>query len=336
MESAELKDERPRVTAIQQMNHAFWQSAVLHAAYQLDLFTKLANGPLNGAQLAEVCQGNPRGVDVLATACVALGLLEKEEGRYRNSPLADTYLVKGKPEYQGNAIAHAIDLWRPWGRLGEVVRTGQPAPRRTVDPSLAEEVHRHFILAMHANASTRARFLVQALDLTGKRQLLDVGGGPGTYSIALCRANPGLKAIIMDLAPTLPIAREIVADAGLLDRISLRQGDFTKDSYGEENDVVLLSAVLHQEEPASCQAMICRSFESMVPGGLVIVQDTLLNDERTGPIGPALFALNMLINTQGGGAYTAAEIGGWMHNAGFHDITTKALPGQNSLVIGVK
>ncbi len=317
---------------------AGWQPArVLMAANHLGFFTALGNEALSAEELAARCGTHPRSTGMLLNACVALGILEKDGSVYRNGPDARRSLVKGKPGYMGDAIAHQDDLWQPWGRLHEAVRLNRRGAERR--PPIEEpEVHRNFILAMHNRAMLAAPRLAEALDLSGRRQLFDVGGGPGTFSIFLVKRYPGLKAIVFDLPQTIGITSQIISEFGVAGLVSPRAGDYFKDDFGQGNDVVLLSAILHSMGPERSRSLLQKACDSLVAGGLVVVHEGLLSDDGTSPLRAALFSLNMLVNTGEGQSYSAAELTSLMESVGFVSPAVIPLPDRlgTSLVTAVK
>ncbi len=315
-----------------------WQPAqVLMAANHLDLFTALGEEALSAEEMASRCGTHPRSTRMLLNACVALGILEKEGPLYRNSAEARESLVRGKPTYMRDAISHQEDLWQAWGKLHEAVRINRRVAERY---SLVEEpeVHRNFILAMHNWAMRVAPLLAEALDLSGRRQLFDAGGGPGTYSIFLVKRYPGLRAIVFDLPQTIEIAREIIADFGVANLVTTRAGDYFKDDFGQGNDAVLLSAILHSMGPERSRGLLQKAYDSLVPGGLVVVHESLISDDGTSPLQAALFSLNMPVNTGEGQSYSGAEIMGLMEAVGFVGPRVIPLPEmvRTSLVMSAK
>lgn len=317
---------------------AGWQPArVLMTATRLDVFSALGDSYLSTREIAAKCGAHPHSLALLLNACVALGFLDKRGGRYGNTDEARELLVRGQPGCIADGINHADRLWQTWGQLTEAVRTNRRA-QVPLAPSDGRTVHRDFILAMHTRALRSGEALAEGLDLTGRRRLFDAGGGPGTYSIFLVRRYPGLNAIVFDLPPTIEIAREVVAASGVGDRIAFQVGDYFRDDFGRGNDVVLLSAILHSMGPRRCRLLLRKAFDSLLPGGLVVVQEGLLDPGGTSPLGAVLFSLNMLVNTGEGRSYSGPEIAGWMRAAGFADPAVKPLgaPATASLVIGTK
>ena len=314
-----------------------WQPArVLMAANHLGFFTALGDGALSAEEVASRCDTHPRSTRTLLNACVALGILEKEAALYRNSAEAQVSLVRGKLGYTGDAIAHQEDLWQPWGKLHEAVRTNERVAERS-NLDAQTEVHRNFILAMHNRAVSSAPLLADALDLSGRRQLFDAGGGPGTYAIALVKRYPGLRAIVFDLPQTIEITQDIITDAGVNDSVTTRAGNYFRDDFGQGNDVVLLSAILHSMAPERSQGLLLKAYDSLVNGGLVVVHEGLIDEEGTSPMRAVLFSLNMLVNTGQGQSYSGGEIMGLMEAVGFIEPRIIPIPGAGtSLVISAR
>ncbi|MHC4950461.1 MAG: methyltransferase, partial [Planctomycetota bacterium] len=288
------------------LNELTWEcraSRVLHVGVLLKLFTRLADKPLACDALAAACKAKPDILENVLIACCALGLLEKDGDVYHNTDLSRDYLVEGEPMYQGNIIAHAARVWDYWHDLPELILENPPAPDESRD-------HRNFILGMRdITMGGRGQIFLDAVDLTGRTKLFDVGGGPGTYSILACRKYPPLSATVFDLPETIAITRDILEKEELSDRISVCEGSWETDDFGEGNDVVLFSNVLHG--PTSMAAVkLKKAFDSMVSGGMVAVQEFALNDAKTGPLVPALF--NVMV-----GAYSKAELFDEITKAGF-------------------
>lgn len=332
----------PGLGGLLRINNAYWRSSILHAAVRLGIFSALAGDELSAQDVASRCGTDARATEVLLVALLGLGLVEKRGSRYSNGPTAGRYLVPGEPDYLGDLVGFLASMWSNWGRLAEVVRSGRCAddalgPGGRVDVERMDDASlRGFIMAMHNLAMAQAVNLAKSLDLTDKRRLYDVGGGPGTYAIAACQLNPQLTAVVFDLPRVLPIASEIIARFGLSDRITTQPGDFTVDSFDGGNDVVLLSKVLHQECPDMCLSIFRRAYESLTPGGLVVVHGELLDDERQGPELAAIFGVQTLLSCPQGGVYTHAELRAWMQEAGFVNPDDRWLPGQVSAVIAHK
>jgi len=186
---------------------------------------------------------------------------------------------------------------------------------------------------MHRNASERGPLVVRAVGAASVRRMLDVGGGSGAYSIAFAQANSALRADILDLAAVEPIAQRHIQAAGVADRVKVRAGDLRSDRLGEAYDLVFLSAICHMLSPEENLDLFGRCREALAPGGRVVIQDFILEPDKTAPRFAALFALNMLVGTRGGSSYSEPEYAAWLAEAGFREIRHARLPGITGLMI---
>jgi SAM-dependent methyltransferase len=297
---------------------AYWKSLALHAGVRLDVFTLIGDARLDGAEIARRVGGDERGVTTLLDALAALGLLEKTEAGYANSPAARTYLVQGSPTYIGFMVRHHANLVPSWHRLHEAAIAGGPVRSRASHGDATEL--EDFIMGMHGNSLGIAARAAREIDLSGRRRLLDLGGGPGTWAVQFVLANPGLHATIFDLPTSRPFAERIIADTRLADRVSFLAGDFTEDELPCCFDVAWLSHILHGEGPETCRAIVARAARALQPGGLILVHEFILEDTRTSPVFPALFSLNMLAGTPEGRSYSVSELSAMLAGAGVKDV----------------
>ena len=275
-----------------------------------------------------------RPTDRLLNALCALGLLEKKEGRFANTPLASRFLVEGKPDFFAH-LMHTAHLWETWSTLTEAVRQGRPVRAHPVKAQ-APEWLRAFIAAMHWRATQHAPEVVAMLDLAGVRRLLDVGGGSGAYAMAFVRAKESLRAVVFDLPDVARLAEGYIRQAGLADRVETVAGDFETDPLGSGFDLVFLSAILHGNSPAQNRALLRKGAEALVSGGQPVVHDFIMDEDRMAPPFGALFGLNMLVGTDGGDTYTESEVRRWMEGAGFAHIVRRDTAFGTSLVIARK
>jgi SAM-dependent methyltransferase len=202
--------------------------------------------------------------------------------------------------------------------------------------TLNEEEREAFLMGMFNIARGQADAVAGALDLSGRKRLIDVGGGPGTYAIYFCRQNPELRATIFDLPTTEPFARKTVSHYGLAERICFVAGDFDKDSLPPGQDVAWLSQVLHQASPDVAAKLIKNAARCLNPGGLLCIQEFVLDDDRSGPEHAALFSLNMLVQTAGGQAYAYSHIVDMLRAAGARSVRALdvALPQSCRILVG--
>ena len=214
---------------------------------------------------------------------------------------------------------HHHHLVSGWARLDEAVTRGGPV-RSSVSHGDDETVRESFLMGMFNLASLLAPQIAQSLRLAGWRRLLDLGGGPGTYAIHFCLANSDLNAVVYDLPTTRVFAEKTIASFGLSERIEFVAGDFHADSVPTGFDAAWLSHVLHSDGPEPCAALLRTAVAALNPGGVLMVQEFILNDAKDGPAFPALFSLNMLIGTEAGQSYSESELAAMMTDAGLSDV----------------
>lgn len=327
------KDTAPDPGEILGVSGAFWKSLALHAAVRLELFTAIGDKSLTGGEVAEKVAGDERGVTTLLNALSGMGLLRKDEGRFRNTSSGALFLVKGSPRYVGYMIRHHANLVNSWGRLDEAVRTGLPVRNRAAEPDGSLE---DFLLGMHNNSMGFAPRAAREIPLGGRRKLLDLGGGPGTWSIQFALANPELRATVFDLPSTRPYAEQTINRFGVSERVAFHPGDFTADELPCCYDVAWLSHILHGEGPDTCREIVARAVAALEPGGLIMIHDFILEEDGATPPFPALFSLNMLTGTDGGRSYTKDELGGMLAAAGVAEVKLLPLlgPAESRIMAG--
>jgi len=316
---------------IRAMARAFQDSRILLTAFELGVFTALSDGPAASSAVACAVKADARAVDRLLCALCALGFARKKDGLYANAPAATRYLAKSSPEYMAE-LGHMSDLFASWAGLTRTVRAGAPAVVRGFEDQDAARAE-NFLAAMHNVSRSQAPVLAEALDLSGAKRLLDVGGGSGVFSIALANKNPGLTCTVFDVVSAVPIARRHAAQAGLGDRVKAVAGDYMRDGLGEGFDAALFSSIIHINGPRENAWLMKKAFDALSPGGQVIVRDFIMDEDRTSPARGAIFALNMLLNTNRGDTYPESEVAGWLLEAGFTDPVRLDLgPGVAALV----
>jgi len=281
---------------------------VLTAGAELGLFDALSEGPATADELAGRLETDPRATTMLADAMASMSLLTKEAGRYDLAGgIADLLTESGR----GSVLAmvrHLANCLRSWSQLAEVVRTGRRA-ERTASVLGAEADMGSFIEAMHEISRPIAEKLIAAIGPPAFEHLLDLGGGPGTWTIAFLRAAPSAKATLFDLPAAMPIAQRHVAEAGLEDRVTLVAGDFEQDPpLPVGADLAWVSAIVHMNSRQENRDLFAKVRAALADGGRVLIRDVLMDASRTGPAEGAMFAVNMLVNTPGGTSYTFEEL----------------------------
>lgn len=320
-----------------QLSGGYWGTCALHAGVVLDLFTHLEQDSLNAAQAASACKTDARATGMLLDALSSLGLVAKQGDMYGATPFSAQYLSKRSPAYLGHIIKHHHHLMAGWSQLHEAVMSGQPL-RERVSHGDDREVRESFLMGMFNLASQIAPRIAAKMDLSGRARLLDLGGGPGTYAIHFCLNNPGMSATVYDLPTTREFAEATIARFGLSERISFACGDYHADPVPGGFDAAWLSHILHADGPGACAVILGKGVQALNPGGMLMVQEFILNDAKDGPPFPALFSLNMLLGTTGGQSYSESEITGMMAAAGLVGIyrLPAQLPNGAGILAGVK
>jgi SAM-dependent methyltransferase len=314
---------------------AFQRSRPLLTAYELDLFTVLNEESRTSAEVAGAIGTDPRATDRLMNALAGMGLLEKRGDRFANTPVAAASLVKGKPGYMAG-LAHTNNLWATWGSMTEVVRRGHPDAAVGAINDRGADWLRPFIAAMHWRARQAAAEVVGLIGLDGVTRVLDVGGGSGAYAMAFARARRGITAVVFDLPAVVPLTRAYIQEEGLAAAVETAAGDYLQDPLGAGYDLVFMSAVIHSNAADDNRLLFRKAAAALNPGGRLVVQDFLVNEDRSGPLQAVLFALNMLVGTQAGDTYTESEVRAWMTEAGMRDITRVDTAVGTNLVTGKK
>jgi O-methyltransferase/methyltransferase family protein len=315
------------------------EARIVHAAVELGVFDVLRDGALETAYVASALHTDARATELLLNSLVAMQLVEKQHNKFSLTATAKTYLVSDAPRSLCGMIRFDASLWNCWERLSEAVRSGRPAraPNMYQDDPRETEV---FIHAMDSLVGARgdAEIIARTLDWRGVTELLDIGSGPATYPIALCRKYPQLRATIMDLEATIKITRQVVHAAGLEERIRLLVGDYRSDPIPGHYERIFLSNIIHSEGFDENQCLMTKLYANLSSRGRIVLKDHILDMTRTQPPVGAIFSLLMLLTTQSGRCYGFDEIKAWLENAGFHGVTQIDLPPPltSSLVVGEK
>jgi len=323
-------------TRLQRIAQAYWESAALMAAVELELFTAIAHGHDTIEAVAKTVGISERNAERLLTALTALTLLERTEDRFVNAPDVQRFLVKDGERYAGPWILFTKPRWEAFGKLGEHLRRREEQhlgqyTRFTVDDA------RRYHAATYSIGMGAARLFSRSVDLAGRKLLLDLGGGSGAYSIVATRTFPGLKAIVLDLPPVAVVAREYIAANDAADRVSAVAGDFTTSDFPQGVDVVVMASNLPQYEPALIRLVVAKAFAALVPGGEMHLIGETLQDDRRGPLSAALWGLNEAVQGSTGVAHTEGEVKDYLARAGFTGVASHPfVPGVLSRVSGTK
>lgn len=298
----------------------YWQSAVLSAAVQLDVFESLESAGRAGAsaeQVAHEGQLCPTHTRALLDALTGMGLLGKCDEHYHIAPEVSAHLCRSSPQCLLDALRFNSDLYALWGHLADCVRGGKPITSPTAHLGDDATRTRRFVLGMHSRATALAPAVLAAIDLRHRASLLDVASGPGTISRMLAEFNPNLRVAQFDLPAVLDVARELAVGRPEADRIAYHGGDYHNDALPSGFDAALLCGALHQESPQSAAAIIGNIFDSLEAGGDIFVVDMMLRSDRTQPVFSTLFSINMMLISPAGRVFTWDQVRDLLGRAGF-------------------
>ncbi|MBN1395082.1 MAG: hypothetical protein JW959_08670 [Pirellulales bacterium] len=296
--------------------NGFRAACVIGAAAELDVWTALDGNPLSADEFAERLDCDLRATAMLLDALVALGLLEKREGRYAPPPELRDWLVEDGADTVLPMLRHAANIMRGWSQLAWTVKGGIPVPRPSSIRGPRADID-SFIAAMHTVSGPVADEVVRQLGPLKFNRLLDVGGASGTWTLALLRAAPGATAAIFDLPEAVALAKLRLARSEFADRVSFVAGDFHRDELPGGCDFAWVSAICHQHSRRLNRELFAKVFRALVSGGRIAVRDVVMEPCRTRPVEGALFAINMLVNTSHGGTFTFDEYAEDLRAAGF-------------------
>jgi predicted O-methyltransferase YrrM len=307
----------PDIESIQKTARSFMESRVLLTGVELDLFGLLAEKAMTADQVASALEANLRGTTMLLDALAALGYVGKEGCVYRLEPELVPFLSDGSSDSILPSLRHAANLWHSWTQLTDVVL---PGGRRELLEREEGKREKAFIGAMSLRAEQDGHQLVLAVNPGEAKTLLDVGGASGGYTIAFLKAVPQMTATVFDLPSVIEMARERLSKTPWMDRVKLAAGDFYKDDLPDGYDLALVSAIIHMNSHKQNIELYRKVYSALNQGGRVVVRDFVMEPDRTRPVSGALFAINMLVNTDGGGTYTFEEIKDGLEDAGFKDV----------------
>ena len=321
---------------VMQVASAYWDACVLHAANRLNIFNLLDGTAKDLDTLTQETGADRRCLATLLSALVSIEFLDRDGDVFRNSKLSQTFLASSSSFYQGGIVYMFENWYQAWGGLYNTVMTGKPSA--LMHQEYTDEETRNYMMGMHNRALSQSDVLTGMFDLTGKKQLMDVGCGPATFAVKFCERYPGLRAVAMDRAQNLKIAKEIVDQYRMQDRVELRSGDYNTDSLGHGNDAMLLSSMTNQESPDILRKLLTKCYDSMNKDGVIMIQEQLLHADKKGPRLAAMIGVNQIINTVSGSSYSSAEMEALLQDVGFVDVKSEQMapPSPFIMVSGYK
>lgn len=297
----------PDAAPILELIDAFRRSKTMFAAVALGVFEALDPGPLSTESLAARLGANGGALERLLDACVAMGLLRKQDNAYVNQPVAATYLCDASPLSMTGYILYSNEALFPmWSQLEDAIREGSHRWAQTFGPQASlfdhffrtHERRRRFLRGMHGFGQLSSPQVVEVFDLSRFRHLADLGGATGHLALAACKRYPQLRATVVDLEPVIAMAREYAETAPLGDRIKLVIGDFFRDELPPA-DLYAVGRILHDWSEQKIRVLLQKIHGALPAGGALLIAEKLLDEDKSGPLAAHLQSLNMLVCTEG-------------------------------------
>lgn len=304
---------------IREFASSFQKSRILLSAFELDIFTAIEETGTPSHQIAANLHLDEHACERLLNVLVSLGFLTKQDQLFLNTAESFNFLSKNSANYLGG-LMHTNHLWNTWSHLTQVVKTGASAQPAEIN-ARGDDWLVSFITAMHDRAIKQAPQQLANIDLTGINSLLDIGGGSGAFSMEFVNRKPSLEATVFDLPNVVPITESFIAKEGFANKIKTYSGDYTTNELPKGFDLVFLSAIIHSNSLEVNQQLIKKCYGAVNKGGKIIIQDWIMNNERTQPTAGAIFAINMLVGTEAGDCFTEHEVTGTLTAAGFKNIS---------------
>ena len=329
-----MSGNQPTPERILQISTGGWAASILGAAVSHHLFAHVESGEDTAEKLAKRAEISERGAQTLLDGLLGLGLIAQRDGTYRNTPEASAFLIEGRPTYIGGFAKVLLAGAGLWSDLPEVVRTGAPVMAQTHDVA-DNPFWEELVPAIAPFSAPVAKIAADTLQLAeaGEISILDVGGGSGIYSAIWLGINHAARSTQLDWGPVNAIARRLVAEHGVADRFACIDGDLHTTDFGvTAYDVAVYSHVAHQEGPEDNKAILAKLRRALKPGGTLVVSDLVVEDDRSGPSFPLIFASQMLLQSKHGTTWRRADYQAWLAQAGFEDISFQSTPTPSTLV----
>ncbi len=305
------------------------EANILIAALQFRVFTHLGKRGLTHQTFAKKAKIHPEGADALLNALVALGALKKTKNTFANTAESFKHFCEHSPEYKKGTVFLRKENRDEWSKLIDIIKNGRDLSGfGDDDPGFREP----FTYAMHERSQNFSKPLAQFVTRNPVGKLVDLGGGPGSYSAEILKQDKSASAVLIDRSASLKVAKKILKTSTVIKRFNFVAGDLFEVGFGDEMDTVLYSNILHIYNESENLELFEKIHRSLKPGGRFILVDLFLENARTAPLDAALFSLTMLLFTATGRTYSFNETEKLLRKNGFGKFSRYEL-GQGSSVI---
>lgn len=338
-----MSSQAPKQVTPQHLLQTTWsfiQPLAVDAAIQNRVFDVLDVGPKTLEEVSKATGASQRGLVAIMNLLVAINFLVMgSDGRYSLTPESSAFLVSSKPGYHGGAVHQIVaGLISDFSQLTEIVRSGVPTANR-VDTGAAGEFFEQLVGNIMPIAFPGARVLAETLGVSKAVELvpvLDLGAGSGVWGIALAQASPQVRVTAVDMPVVLEVTRKVAQKFGVAGQFTYVGKDLFQDDLGSGFLIATLGHILHMAGPDANRSLLRRTFAALAPGGTLAIGEFIVNEDRRGPVEPLAFAINMLVHTEHGNAYTFGEIRAWLGEAGFVNVRTLPAPAPSPLILADK
>ena len=325
---------------LMQFGFAYAPPLIITAAVSNKVFDSLESGSKTVDQISKETGASARGLRMLMNALVGLELLKKDRHqKYSLTPESAAFLVSNKPgALAGFFRVNVTQLVSKWLQLGDVVRTGRPAQAVNQEGEGTEffsGLVENIIPMSYATAQTLADHLKLA-KAKNEVRVLDLAAGSGIWGIVLAQASARVRVTAVDWAGMIPTTKRITQKFGVGARFKFSEGDLLEADFGSGYDIATLGHILHSEGEERSRQLLKKTFRALKSGGTIAIAEWLVNDERTQPLPPLMFAVQMLVNTEKGDTFSFNEIKSWLEEAGFRKVRKLEAPGPSPLILATK
>ncbi|MDB5331141.1 MAG: O-methyltransferase family 2 [Phycisphaerales bacterium] len=323
---------------LMQMAWGFAIPLVLESAVKHRVFDVLDERPKTLDEIVSATGASRRGLRAILNTLVSVELLGKEGDRYKLSPESAAFLVSGKPGFQGAFLRNISTYLLPnWLGLSKVVATGKPADRVNQEGA-GSEFFTQLVEDIYPMSAGAAAILADHLfaSLAQPASVLDLATGSGVWGIAAAKRSPHVTVTAVDWPTVIPITQRVAGKHGVGERFRYAPGDLLEVDFGTGHRLATLGHILHSEGEERSRKLLAKTFKALAPGGTIAIAEFVPNDDRCGPPGPLIFAVNMLVNTDIGDTYTFSEISSWLRDAGFENARQLPAPGPSPLILADK
>ena len=334
---ADSADKQPATTVrLQNIAQSYGQSAALMAAVEIGVFTAISSGAGTFDEVAGKLDILPVNAERLIVLLCAAGLVVREDGRLKNAPDVERFLVEGKPGYMGAWITFTKPQWNEWGRLAEHIRRKDLKVMGSIASFTVADARRYHNATYSIGMGAGRRF-VRDVNLSERKKIMDIGGGSGAYCIQAAKAHAHIRAVVLDLPVVCEVTRGFLAENGVADRVTAEPCDFTRDPFPRDCDVAIMASNLPMYGREMIAAVVKKAHDALLPGGQMHLIGETTNNERTGPWGPAYWGLGQAVSDSMGLAHSEADVLGYFEAAGFRDVKcVDFIPGSLSRIVGTK